>query len=119
MKILAIDDTHTLRALLCQCLRGAGHEVVEAENGVEGLAQFATHAPAMVITDLNMPEMDGIQFTRACREQPEGATTPIVILTTETGQDLRAEGRRAGATAWMVKPFVPETLLALVAQFDR
>lgn len=119
MKILAIDDTATLRALLSQCLRDAGHEVIEAEHGVAGLAQFEKHQPALVITDLNMPVMDGIEFTRACREHPDGHSTPIVILTTETGADLKSEGRRAGATAWMVKPFAPETLLALVAQLDR
>lgn len=119
MKILAIDDTATLRALLSLCLRDAGHEVVEAENGAEGIAKFEKHQPQLVITDLNMPVMDGIEFTRACREHPDGGSTPIVILTTESGADLKSEGRRAGATAWMVKPFAPETLLALVAQLDR
>lgn len=119
MKILAIDDTATLRGLLCLCLRDAGHEVVEAENGAEGIAQFERHQPQLVITDLNMPVMDGIEFTRACREHPDGLSTPIVILTTETGADLKAEGRRAGATAWMVKPFMPDTLLSLVAQLER
>jgi two-component system, chemotaxis family, chemotaxis protein CheY len=119
MKILAIDDTATLRSLLSHCLREAGHEVIEAENGVEGLSQFEKHQPTLVITDLNMPVMDGIEFTRACREHPDGQSTPIVILTTETGAELKSEGRRAGATAWMVKPFAPETLLALVAQLER
>jgi two-component system chemotaxis response regulator CheY len=119
MKILAIDDTATLRKLLSHCLRDAGHDVVEAENGAEGMTQFEAHQPQLVITDLNMPVMDGIEFTRACREHPDGRSTPIVILTTETGTDLKSEGRRAGATAWMVKPFVPDTLLALVAQLDR
>jgi two-component system chemotaxis response regulator CheY len=119
MKILAIDDTATLRALLGHCLREAGHEVFEAENGAEGMARFEAERPELIITDLNMPVMDGIEFTRACREHPDGHSTPIVILTTETGQDLKSEGRRAGATAWMVKPFAPDTLLALVAQFER
>ncbi len=119
MKILAIDDTATLRQLLCHCLRDAGHEVYEAENGSEGMAKFEAHRPALVITDLNMPIMDGIEFTRACREHPDGQDTPIVILTTETAPDLKSEGRRAGATAWMVKPFMPETLLSLVSQLDR
>ncbi len=119
MKILAIDDTATLRGLLSLCLRDAGHEVVEAENGVEGLSQFETHKPELIITDLNMPVMDGIEFTRACRKHPDGDEVPIVILTTETGADLKSEGRRAGATAWMVKPFAPDTLLALVSRFER
>jgi len=119
MKILAIDDTATLRKLLSHCLRDGGHEVVEAENGEEGMAQFEAHQPSLVITDLNMPVMDGIEFTRACREHPDGQLTPIVILTTETGAELKSEGRRAGATAWIVKPFEPDALLALVAQLDR
>lgn len=116
MRILAIDDTRTLRALLVQTLRAAGHDVVEAENGEEGLARFDEHDPEVVITDLNMPVLDGIEFTRACRTKPKGLDTPIIILTTESAAELKAEGRRAGATAWMVKPFEPTVLLGLIDQ---
>jgi two-component system chemotaxis response regulator CheY len=116
MRILAIDDTRTLRALLVQTLRAAGHEVVEAENGEEGLVRFDEHDPEVVITDLNMPVLDGIEFTRACRTRPKGQDTPIIILTTESAAELKAEGRRAGATAWMVKPFEPNVLLGLIDQ---
>jgi two-component system, chemotaxis family, chemotaxis protein CheY len=116
MLILAIDDTRTLRALLAATLRQAGHEVVEAENGEEGLARFDECAPEIVITDLNMPVLDGIEFTRACRQRPRGQDIPIIILTTESGTELKAEGRRAGATAWMVKPFEPSVLLGLLQQ---
>jgi two-component system chemotaxis response regulator CheY len=116
MRILAIDDTRTLRALLVQTLRAAGHDVVEAENGEEGLARFDEHDPEVVITDLNMPVLDGIEFTRACRTKPNGQDTPIIILTTESAVELKAEGRRAGATAWMVKPFEPTVLLGLIDQ---
>ncbi|MDJ1158048.1 response regulator [Chelatococcus sp. SYSU_G07232] len=119
MKILAIDDTKTLRDLLCMTLRSAGHDVVEAENGEEGLARFQEAKPDVVITDLNMPILNGIEFTRECRARPGGEQTPIIILTTENGPDAKAEGRRAGATAWMVKPFEPTTLLALLERFKN
>lgn len=116
MLILAIDDTRTLRELLSHTLRTAGHQVIEAEDGVEGLEKFEKEMPHLVITDLNMPNMDGIEFTRSCRQSNGGADVPILILTTETGADLRSEARRAGASAWIVKPFEPTSLLALVNQ---
>lgn len=119
MRILAIDDTKTLLSLLCLTLKNAGHEVASAENGEEGLAAFDQFKPDVVITDLNMPVMDGIQFTRACRQRPAGQNTPIIVLTTENGAEIKAEGRRAGASAWMVKPFEPTTLLGLVARYQN
>ena len=118
-KILAIDDTKTLLSLLSMTLRNAGHEVAEAENGEEGLTRFDQFKPDLVITDLNMPIMDGIEFTRACRSRPAGQNTPIIVLTTENGAEIKAEGRRAGASAWMVKPFEPNTLLGLVARYQN
>lgn len=114
MLILAIDDTKSLRDLLAITLRQAGHEVVEAEDGNQGLARFVERRPDVVISDLNMPHCDGIEFTRACRARPESQGVPIIILTTETDPDIKAEGRRAGATAWMIKPFDPTTLLGLI-----
>ena len=119
MKILAIADTKTLLSLLSMTLRNAGHEVAEAENGEEGLTRFDQFKPDLVITDLNMPIMDGIEFTRACRARPAGQNTPIIVLTTENGAEIKAEGRRAGASAWMVKPFEPNTLLGLVARYQN
>jgi two-component system chemotaxis response regulator CheY len=117
MRILTIDDTKTLRDLLSVTLRAAGHDVFEAENGEEGLVRFEECQPDAVITDLNMPVCDGIEFTRACRSRPEGQDTPIIILTTENSPEMKAEGRRAGASAWMVKPFNPSTLLDLLDRF--
>jgi len=119
MKILAIDDTKTLLSLLSLTLRNAGHEVAEAENGEDGLTKFDQFKPDLVITDLNMPVMDGIEFTRACRSRPMGQNTPIIVLTTENGAEIKAEGRRSGASAWMVKPFEPNTLLGLVARYQN
>jgi two-component system, chemotaxis family, chemotaxis protein CheY len=116
VRILAIDDTRTLRELLCRTLRAACYDVVEAENGEEGLHRFTEHRPDVVITDLNMPVLDGIEFTRAVRQRPDGGEVPIIILTTESGADIKAEGRRAGATAWMVKPFDPQRLLDMLTR---
>ncbi len=116
MKIVAVDDTKTLRELLSHALRGAGHEVVEAENGQQGYERVLEHRPDAVVTDLNMPILDGIGLTRAVRGHDAIKHTPILILTTEDGSDIKAEGRKAGATAWMVKPFDKDTLLSFLAR---
>ena len=114
MRILAIDDTKSLRDLLSATLRQAGHEVIEAIDGKEGLDQFDAHRPDIVISDLNMPVCDGIEFTRAARQRNHGGTVPIIILTTESDPAIKAQGRKAGATAWMIKPFDPPTLLGFL-----
>jgi two-component system chemotaxis response regulator CheY len=119
VRILAIDDTRTLRELLCRTLRAAQYDVVEAENGEEGLSRFSEHRPDVVITDLNMPVLDGIEFTRAVRQRPDGGEVPIIILTTESGSEIKAEGRKAGATAWMVKPFDPQRLLDMLGRLRK
>lgn len=117
MRILAIDDTKSLRDLLVATLRGAGHEVVEAADGKEGLDQLDAYKPEVVISDLNMPNCDGIEFTRAARQRSHGEGIPIIILTTESDPGIKAQGRKAGATAWMIKPFDPPTLLGLLGRF--
>jgi len=117
MRILAIDDTKSLRDLLSATLRRAGHDVFEAADGREGLDQLDAHRPDVVISDLNMPNCDGIEFTREARRRPSGESVPIIILTTESDAAIKAEGRKAGATAWMVKPFDPPTLLGLLDRF--
>lgn len=119
MLILAIDDTRSLRELLAVTLRQAGHEVVEAEDGREGLQRFAERRPDLVISDLNMPNCDGIEFTRACRERADSDGVPIIILTTESDPAIKAEGRKAGATAWVVKPFDPPSLLNLIDRVSQ
>jgi two-component system chemotaxis response regulator CheY len=114
MRILAIDDTKTLRDLLVLTLKQAGHEVAEAEDGLQGLVRLDEFRPDIIISDLNMPLCDGIEFTRAARQRDSGEGVPIIILTTETDPAIKAQGRSAGATAWMVKPFDPPTLLGLL-----
>ncbi|MEL6582397.1 MAG: response regulator [Pseudomonadota bacterium] len=112
--ILAVDDTHALRRMLANCLRGAGHEVVEAENGEEALKKLRANRPDMVITDLNMPVMNGLDFIMHARQSPEGAALPMLLLTTETAQTLKDRAREVRATGWIAKPFDPDQILDLV-----
>lgn len=114
--VLAVDDAVSLRNMLCDCLRGAGHRVVEASNGQEALDQLRAHRPDIVITDLTMPVMDGLDFIEAARREPEGQGLPMLLLTTETADRLKQRAREVGATGWLTKPFDPDTVLRLVDQ---
>jgi len=95
-------------------LKEAGHEVVEAADGVEALDLARTAAADLVISDVNMPRMDGISLVRELRGLPDYKFTPILLLTTESGDDKKQEGKAAGATGWLVKPFDPEALLTTI-----
>jgi len=97
-------------------LRSVGHEVLEAQDGAIALNVLQSHAVDLVITDVNMPNMNGIELTRQLRTLPTFAKTPIILLTTESDPTKKAEGRAAGATGWIVKPFSQEQLLAIVAR---
>ena len=113
-RVLAVDDSKTMRDMVSFTLRGAGYEVLEAEDGVRALSVVASQSVDLVITDINMPNMDGVTLVRQLRAKPAFRSTPILILTTEGGDDKKADGRAAGATGWIVKPFVPEKLLQVV-----
>jgi len=113
-KILAVDDSASLRQMVSFTLRQAGHEVVEAADGVEALDLARTAAADLVISDVNMPRMDGISLVRELRGMPEYKFTPILLLTTESSDDKKQEGKAAGATGWLVKPFDPEALLTTI-----
>ncbi len=113
-RILAVDDTRALRNMLVDCLKGAGHEVFEAADGREALEQLKLHRPDMVITDLNMPIMNGLDFIAAARAEPEGRALPMLLLTTETAQELKDRAREVKATGWLTKPFEPTQILGLV-----
>lgn len=115
-KVLTVDDALTMRKLIAFTLRGAGLEVVEAADGVEALEVLRNQPVDLIITDVNMPRMDGIAFTRQARTTPNGRAVPILILTTESEVGKKNEGRAAGATGWIVKPFQQEQLLAVVAR---
>jgi two-component system chemotaxis response regulator CheY len=115
-QIVAVDDSKTIRDVVAFTLRSAGHEVREAEDGQDGLKVLGSTRVDLIITDLNMPKMDGIALIRALRSHPVHRTTPILILTTESDASKKAEGKAAGATGWLVKPFVPERLIELVTK---
>jgi two-component system chemotaxis response regulator CheY len=112
--ILAVDDSKTMRDMLSFTLKQAGYEVVEAEDGKQALSKSKGQAFDLVITDVNMPNMDGITLVKELRGSGGYRTTPILILTTEADQEKKNEGRQAGATGWIVKPFNPEKLLQTV-----
>jgi two-component system chemotaxis response regulator CheY len=114
--ILTVDDAATMRKMVSFTLRGAGHEVLEAQDGAIALNVLQSRAVDLVITDVHMPNMNGIELTRQLRALPSFGRTPIILLTTESDPGKKAEGRAAGATGWIVKPFSQEQLLAIVAK---
>jgi two-component system chemotaxis response regulator CheY len=111
--VLAVDDSASMRQMVRLTLSGAGYAVVEADDGTTGLAQAAKVSASLVITDLNMPSMNGLDFIRALRQLQSYRGVPVVILTTESEGSLKAEAKASGATAWITKPFKQEQLLAL------
>lgn len=111
--ILTVDDSTSLRLAIRLALSGAGYQVTEAVDGVDGLAKANAGAFDMIVTDLNMPNMDGLEMIRALRTDPRHAGTPIIFLTTESDADIKAQARAAGATGWLVKPFVPDQLIKI------
>ncbi|MBS1073305.1 response regulator [Gluconobacter sp. Dm-73] len=114
MNILVVDDSRTMRDLVSRELRGGGYDVETAEDGVDALEKIKGFPPAVIITDLNMPRMNGLELTQALRTRDETKFVPIIFLTTESGDELRRAAREAGATGWIVKPFDGPKLLAAV-----
>ena len=113
-KVLTVDDSRTMREMVAFTLRGAGFEVVEAPDGQQALAALASHKVDLIIADLNMPVMDGLTLIRKVRAAGPHRTVPILMLTTEADDAKKQEGRAAGATGWIVKPFNPEKLVQVV-----
>jgi two-component system, chemotaxis family, chemotaxis protein CheY len=109
--ILTVDDSRTIRDMLAVTLEAAGYLVVQAEDGVEALERLQGLKPAAIVTDINMPRMDGFTLIGEVRRDAEHRTTPILVLTTESEPDRKARAREAGATGWIVKPFNPDKLL--------
>jgi two-component system, chemotaxis family, chemotaxis protein CheY len=114
--IMIIDDSTSLRQVVNIALSEAGYEIQEACDGQDALAKLKGQKVHLMICDVNMPNMDGITFLKAVRGLPDYKFTPIIMLTTEAGEDKKREGQAAGARAWMVKPFKPEQLLGAVAK---
>ena len=112
--ILVVDDSETVRQVLQLTLANAGFDVVEAEDGLEALDKLAHNSVDMLITDLNMPNMDGLDLIKRVRQNGAYRFTPIVMLTTESSEEKKLAGREAGASGWIVKPFKPEQLLKVV-----
>lgn len=116
-RILAVDDSPSMRQMVGLTLRSAGHEVLSAVDGVDALGKASCGEPLdLVITDVNMPNMDGLTLVRELRRLPQYRGVPLLVLTTEDGPERKQEGRAAGATGWIVKPFDPERLLATVGR---
>ncbi|MBP1627332.1 MAG: response regulator receiver protein [Holophagaceae bacterium] len=114
--IMIIDDSASLRQVVSITLTGAGYEVLEACDGRDALAKLTGQKVHLMISDVNMPNMDGISFLKAVREVPAYRFTPVIMLTTEAGEEMKKAGQAAGAKAWVVKPFKPEILLTAVSK---
>lgn len=114
MRVLTVDDSRTILAMLHHTLSNAGFDVLQAEDGQKGLDMLKSEAVDVIITDINMPVMDGIEFIKQVRATGQHNSLPILILTTETSQDKRDQGRAAGGTGWIVKPFDPDKLISVI-----
>ena len=112
--ILAVDDSASIRQMVSFTLKSAGYEVVEAVDGMDGLEKAKAGGVSLVLTDQNMPRMDGLGLIKTLRSMPQYASTPILMLTTESSDTMKSQGRAAGATGWLVKPFDPQKLIEVV-----
>ena len=112
--ILSVDDSSSIRQMVAFTLKSAGYEVIEAADGQEGLDKAKQKTVDLVLTDQNMPRMDGLTLIKTLRTLPSYRSTPILMLTTESGDAMKMQGKAAGATGWLVKPFDPQKLLEVV-----
>ncbi|HSH97626.1 MAG: response regulator [Methylophilaceae bacterium] len=112
--ILAVDDSGSLRQMVAFSLNAAGYQVIEAVDGQDGLNKARTQVVDLVLTDQNMPNMDGLTLIKSLRAMESYKTVPILMLTTESSDEMKAQGRAAGATGWLVKPFDPKRLIDVV-----
>ena len=117
--ILAVDDSPSMRKMVSFTLTGAGYHVLEAVDGQDAFEKAMAHKIDLVLADQNMPRLDGIGLTRKLREQPRFKNMPILILTTESSEQMKQAGRAAGATGWLVKPFDPVRLIEVIKKVIR
>jgi two-component system, chemotaxis family, chemotaxis protein CheY len=117
--ILAVDDSASMRKMVSFTLTGAGYHVVEAVDGQDAWDKAQTHSIDLVLTDQNMPNMDGLSLTRKLRASPKFMSVPILILTTESSDQMKQLGKAAGATGWLVKPFDPGRLIEVIQKVIR
>ena len=114
--ILVVDDSASLRQVVSIALKGAGYDVIEACDGKDALTKLTGQKIHLIISDVNMPNMDGITFVKNVKQMPNYKFTPVIMLTTESQETKKMEGQAAGAKAWVVKPFQPTQMLAAVAK---
>ena len=114
MTVLTVDDSRTMREMLRLALADAGFRVVQAEDGIHGLEVLQAEQPQVIVTDINMPRMDGFGFIEGMRADPNYRGTPVLVLTTESDAAKKQRARDAGATGWIVKPFDPAKLVDAV-----
>ena len=114
-RILIVDDSASVRQVAGMALTRAGYEVVEANDGEDGVAKLSGKLH-LIISDVNMPRMNGFEFLKAVKAHPGYKFTPVIMLTTEAGDDMKSQGRAAGAKAWIVKPLQPQTLIDAVSK---
>lgn len=112
--ILTVDDSASIRQMVAFTLKSAGYTVIEAVDGQDGLDKAKANTASMVLTDQNMPKMDGLTLIKALRALPQYKSVPILMLTTESSDAMKAQGKASGATGWLVKPFDPQKLLEVV-----
>jgi len=112
--VMIVDDSSSVRTVVGIALRGAGYEVLEAQDGADALSKLGGQKIHLIISDVNMPVMDGLTFLKELKKQAAFKFTPVMMLTTESGADKVAVGKAEGARAWMTKPFQPEQMLAAV-----
>ena len=117
--ILAVDDSASMRQMVSFTLKSAGYSVVEAVDGQDAYEKAGGRSFDLVLTDQNMPRMDGISLTKKLRDNPQFKSTPILILTTESSDQMKQAGRAAGATGWLVKPFDPNKLIEVIQKVIR
>lgn len=117
--IMTVDDSASLRQMVQFVLREGGYEVLEAVDGLDALVKLKGRELDLILSDINMPNMTGLELTRQLRAMPEYKFVPIVLLTTESHAEKKQEGKAAGATGWIVKPFTPDQLLAVVKKVMR
>lgn len=113
-RIMTVDDSVSVRQMVSFTLKNAGYETIEATDGKDALSKLNGSGANMIVTDLNMPNLDGIGLIKEVRAKPDYKFIPIIMLTTESQDEKKQEGKSAGATGWIVKPFKPEQLLAVV-----
>jgi two-component system chemotaxis response regulator CheY len=113
-KILAVDDSASMRQMVSLTLKSVGYTVVESVDGVDGLRKAQEDTFNLILTDQNMPHMDGLSLVKSLRALPQYARTPILILTTESSAEIKAQGKAAGANGWLTKPFDPVKMLELI-----